>query len=330
MAQPEFVAPPSPLPDTVTEYHHFWRRPYVATWRIIVMLVALPIAFLLTSMVAVIGAAIVVALRGGDVMQMLTDAGNMKLGPEILVANSAGIGLLVPVCLLIAWISGQRPRYLSSVAGGFRWRYAVVWSLIVTVFVAISMVVMTVVAPAGASDMGELAVREETWVLLILLLLITPFQAAGEEYLLRGVAFRGIASFFPWAKVGLVVSALITSAIFMLIHGAADPWLNLTYFVMGLLFAYVTWRTGGIEAAVALHVGNNMIGMGVVPFTDYTTLFDRGVGAADWTVLIQVAFLILATVVIEWMARKKGLVRASAPAATPPKVEKMGRRSIAT
>ena len=81
---------------------------------------------------------------------------------------------------------------------------------------------------------------------------------------------------------------------------------------------FLTWRTGGIEAAVGIHVANNMIGMALVPFQDFSDIFERAAGTGSPLLLIQLAMLVVATVVIEIVARRSKLTFASAPAAQPP------------
>lgn len=313
-----WLAPKPPaLPTRPAEYHTFWRRPHVGTGRIIGMLLLLPIAFFTVSIVAIIGAMVVMGASGGDPFQAMTDAAEGRLGPEMVAANSIGLGLLVPACLLIAWISGQRPRFLHSVVGRFRWGWSLVCLGLALAAVLIALGIQQLLA-TEASAGTELQVYPYSWVLLVVLMLATPFQAAGEEYLIRGIGFRGVASLIPSRLAGLVVAALVTSLVFMVIHGAGDPWLNLIYFSMGLLFAYLTWRTGGIEAAVMLHIGNNMVGMALIPFMDLGEAFDRSEGAGDPVLLVQLLMLVIASAVIEVLARRRKLIWASAPAAEPP------------
>lgn len=291
------------------------------------MLLLLPVVFFVVSIVAVVGALAFMGVTGGDPMQAVTDAAEGALGPEMVAANSIGLGLLVPACLLIAWISGQRPGFLHSVVGKFRWG----WSLVclglslAAVLIAFG---MQLLISTEATTGTELQVYPHSWALLVVLMLATPFQAAGEEYLIRGVGFRGVASLIPSRPAGLVIGALATSLVFMVIHGAGDPWLNLMYFLMGLLFCYLTWRTGGIEAAVMMHIGNNMVGMALIPFMDLEEAFDRSAGVADPLVLVQLLMLTVAAVVIEVLARRRKLIWANAPAAEPPVAMEIGESGM--
>ena len=83
----------------------------------------------------------------------------------------------------------------------------------------------------------------------------------------------------------------------------------LFYFALGLLLSYVTWRTGGLEAAVAIHVANNMIGMAFVPFQDLGTVMDRSAGVGSPVVLLQFAAAAVAVAIIVWLSGRWGVAR---------------------
>ena len=151
------------------------------------------------------------------------------------------------------------------------------------------------------------------WWLLIGIIVLTPFQAAGEEYLVRGVLNRAVASFIPPRIVGAILGAVVSSFVFMVIHFADDVWLNITYFSMGMLFSYLAWRTGGLEAAIALHLANNLVAMLFLPFQDISEVYVRTAGTGDPTVLLQMGLLGIAAVVIVDMARRSSIERVGPP-----------------
>ena len=162
-------------------------------------------------------------------------------------------------------------------------------------------------------DAEQLRVTGDTWILLAGILLTTPFQAAGEEYAFRGVLNRGAGGFFRAPAVALVVGLVFSSVLFMLAHGAGDLWLNIYYFCFGAIACLLTWRTGGIEAAIAMHVVNNVLSELVMPFTDISDMFDRQSGVGDPSILVMTAIQLVAFALVEWQARRRGLVRATAP-----------------
>ena len=293
------------LPVTPTRYPQFWRAPGLPAWRPIVAALVGAAMFLVVSTVVTLVAVFVEAyMTGTDLIELINSMAEGSFTPGIVFANSLGLALLVPVAFLLGRIAGQRPGYLSSVVGHFRWRWF--WPAVGVALVGIALYTGISVLIDGVDSLG-LQVFPYSWWLFLGLMLVTPFQAAAEEYLLRGVLLRTVGSWIPSDRVAFVVAAVVSSGVFMSLHAASDPWLNVFYFTMGMLLAWLTWRTGGLEAAVAVHVANNMIGMAFVPFQDIDALFDRGEGAGSPAVLIQLVFVAAIVVVVELMARRRGI-----------------------
>lgn len=84
-------------------------------------------------------------------------------------------------------------------------------------------------------------------------LLLTPLQAAGEEYGVRGLAFRVLGSWTRNPTAGLVLAIAVTSVGFTLMHGSTDPYVIVWYMTLWTSLGVITWRTGGLEVAVVLH-----------------------------------------------------------------------------
>lgn len=99
----------------------------------------------------------------------------------------------------------------------------------------------------------------------------------------------------------------------MLLHGAGDLWLNIYYFAFGAVSAWLVWRTGGLEASVAIHVVNNMVAMVPLPFSDLGTAFDRSAGVGSPALLVNMAVLVGAALLFDFLARRTGLATRSAP-----------------
>ena len=106
----------------------------------------------------------------------------------------------------------------------------------------------------------------------------------------------------------------MTTVGFTLIHGTLDPYLVASYLVLFGSAAIVTWRTGGLEVAVALH------GVYNVSFLVLSTalhqdvggeLADRGTAVGTPANLAPSVVLVVATAVVWWSTRRTG------PARTP-------------
>lgn len=292
------------LPIVETGYVDFWRAPRYRWWKGLLAVAIASVGFLVFTAIGA-GAGMIADRADFDA---LLNGDRSSLGVWFFLGNNLGIAACLPLALLTAWAcTGQRPRWLSSVAGGLRWRW--LFSLLVV------LLPVWIVLNAGLNLMSgvELGWREHTLVMAAAVLLTTPLQAAAEEYLLRGVLARAVGSWFRTPLAGFVVSAAVSAVVFMMLHGAGDPWLNAFYVVFSVVASWVTWRTGGLEAAIAIHVVNNMVGLALAPFTDISGLFDRADGAGGpWVLAVMVA-LVLAGGVVEWRWRRRPGLSHSAP-----------------
>ena len=250
-------------------------------------------------------------------------AGELPVTPSLFLVNNLALAAAIP----LAWaahaaVFRQRIGWLSSVAGRFRWGAFGKFAALV----AVAYVVFSVVEFALLGWPEDLAVRPETGFLLVVVLLTTPLQAAGEEFALRGVGARAIGSWFSGPWIGLVVSTLVTAVVFMLLHGAGDLWLNLYYFYFAVVASILTWRTGGLEAAIALHVVNNLTSLLWVPFTGLDGIFDREAGVGDPSVLLLMAGMALVAAGLLWLASRVGLARSAAPGRIEVAFDAQGQR----
>ncbi len=141
--------------------------------------------------------------------------------------------------------------------------------------------------------------------MIIVVLLTTPLQCAGEEYGTRGLINRLLGSYGS-ARVSFWIGAIGSSVVFMLLHAAQDPYLNAFYFTFGMTACWMAWRTGGLEASIAMHVVNNVLAMSVLPFSDFSGIFERGAGSANALELVPLALVMIACVgIVEWQVRRK-------------------------
>lgn len=297
--------PPSPMPSSPTTYPHFWRPPGVPIWKSLLIAVLGGTAMMtIGTVIGLIAVGVEFATMGPDLKDLLYfDPESLLASPIIIFANSLAIALTLPVAIWLATISGQPRGYLSSVTGRFRWGFA--W---LAGAVALGMILLYTALTSIGEDLG-FSVYPHSWWLLVGLMLLTPFQAAAEEYLFRGLVFRAAGSWARTPMTALVVGGVVNAALFAAVHFSIDPWLILFYFALGLLLSYVTWRTGGLEAAVAIHVANNMIGMAFVPFQDLGTVMDRSAGVGSPVVLLQFAAAAVAVAIIVWLSGRWGVAR---------------------
>lgn len=300
---------PEPLPIEPREYQEFYRAPAFRWWKPLAAIALFSVAWLLVSIPPVTIAMMWEAARTGRAMTV--DLLETPLG---FAANNVTLVLAIPVALLTHWlIYRQRPRWLSSIDGRFRWG-------LFGRFMATTAVIMLVAYGLQAffgGGLGTLTWDTNSLFLLLTIIITTPFQAAGEEYMMRGLVFRSVASWFNRRWLGLVIGIIVNAVIFMLLHSAGDPWLISYYLLVAVLFSVLVWRTGGLEAAIAMHVVNNVISEIALPFQPeaFAHVFDRQAGVAGPETLIQMGITVLVAAALLWQASRLKLPRANAPAA---------------
>ncbi|MFC4565773.1 CPBP family intramembrane glutamic endopeptidase [Nocardiopsis mangrovi] len=221
------------------------------------------------------------------------------------------LALLIPWSMCIQWwLYGVKGPSLHSVVSRFRFDVFGRALLIIGPVWLIATVAMHIGAP----------VEQTYWpiadliAILVTTLLLTPLQAAGEEYGLRGLVFRVAGSWSRGPRAGLVLGVLVSSLVFTAIHGAGDPWINIWYFTLAVSLAAITWRTGGIETAVVIHALLN-----TVTFVFVTAMHsDIGASISDRSAGVGSPVLLVPTVTVAAIAAVVWLrTRRTGPALTP-------------
>jgi uncharacterized protein len=220
----------------------------------------------------------------------------------------------------VAFVHLERPGWLSSVARGIRWR----WLLRVSVLaaaVSAAFLVISLVVPVPGGDEGYEGLDPPSLgtflALFVVVALTTPLQAAGEEYGFRGYFSQALSCWLRWRWV----VALISATLFALAHGQQDPWLFADRFAFGLAASWLTWRTGGLEASIALHAANNIVALLVAVL--YGEL-QASLVATDlpWTLaLIDIFFVTVYALLADRLSRRANLAlvsRVARPPAIPP------------
>ncbi|CAM5538827.1 hypothetical protein [Streptomyces afghaniensis 772] [Streptomyces afghaniensis] len=307
----------APLPHpTGLAYHrmghctgrHRWWRPLLGT--LLFLGAYLVLSLVLFALSYGVGAA--AGLRE------LPDGGH-DFGP---LANTAldltSIAIALPLILLAVWWPGRRPPgTLSSVDGRLRWRWLARCLLAAVLPVAV-LAVTAALLPDSGSDSGEFG----AWVgwrsfltSLAVLAVLVPVQAAAEEYVFRGWLTQAVGAFVrsPWFAV------LPQAPLFAAAHGWGTTWGFLGLLVFGVVAGWLTIRTGGLEAAVALHVLNNLLGFGVAAAVVNGLSSDETAADSPWQLaLADVATTLLYAALVLWLARRHQPRRLASPVASSP------------
>jgi membrane protease YdiL (CAAX protease family) len=299
----DVVGPAGPDAVTTRDFHHGLYREGLARWRGVVAIVCLVAGYLLLSFLFSM-AAFFTDLALGTLTMEQVQAGKMPLTPlGFLAVNLTGAALIPLSMVFQRAFFGVPVRRQSSVAGPFRWRVLLRSAVVAVPLWVALMVVLSVVGYPGQPAM----VWNVSVPVLAVVLLTTWAQAAGEEYGFRGLVTRAAGSWFVTPRAAFVVSTLLANLLFMAAHVASDPWLLAYYFVFGVCLSVITWRTGGLEAAVLVHTVNNVLFFLVVAlFNGGEISIDRSVGAGGPFLLIPMAVDVLAAVAFTvWAGRRR-------------------------
>jgi membrane protease YdiL (CAAX protease family) len=194
-----------------------------------------------------------------DSISALADSDNPT--PTSLAYIDLVLATLIPVAILLTWLLHRvKPKWLLSVAGRFRWRW-----LVACIGAAVVALVATVVVGAALPQQcdnaaGQAHLTRTAVAFLVVILVLTPLQASGEEFMFRGYLTQavGALSRTVWMPV------LLTGLVFGIFHGLGQPLpVFISRFAFGLVAGYLAIRTGGLEAGIAMHTLNNWLSLGL-------------------------------------------------------------------
>lgn len=312
-------AKPPALPAEPVEYQHLLRGPRRKWWRPIVSFL-LVVAGVAAASIGLLIFIVVGWLATGEDLSAFEELSLDFNNPVTFAGQNLWLAMLIPIAGLATWIAhGVRPGFVSSVVGRFRWGWFA-WCLLVVVplwllYLGLSVVIFD----GGSGDVVDTAGRPATWVaLLVLTFLTTPLQSAGEEYLFRGWLMQQIGSYVKNTYAALAIAIVASSVVFALAHTSLDPWILIDLGAFATAAVLLTWRTGGLEAAVALHLVNNVVILSLATLTtglsdSFITPETTGTPAEA---AMSVTSLAIVTAVIWWVAGRRGVARRSTPASS--------------
>lgn len=263
-----------------TPYHRLatlrpeWRR----WWRPLTTAFAVAVIWLILASLLMVGMVLVLTALGTDrsIGQALDD----PTSPLDVFVRSALGALLLPAGLLGVRLGGWRPTSLLwSVADRFRTAQMGRMLALAVVAVALATAMQTLLhggRPAPPESGRTIGV-------VLVLLLVAPLQAAGEELVLRGAVMQGVGT---WVR-GPVVPILATLPLSLIsaVHSLDTAF---TAVFIALASGVLAWRTGGIEASIVLRTAV-LLTAGVVG------LLSMGVETTIWFGAM-LAFLVLVNI----------------------------------
>ena len=314
---------PAPLaPDFRPQYHqlHLVGRP--GWWRS--LLGAIVLVVLVFGVVpAVLGLLALVALLVGGTSA--DEAGQLlDVTSEVTPVGLAALNLLLGSAILSSWLvlwlfHRLRPRWLSSVAPRLRWRFLLACLPLSVVALVASLgvsILLPVSAAGGSEPVGSLNdFTSTTRDFLLVIALLTPLQAAGEEYVFRGYLTQAFGSLLPWRRVSLALAVLAPAVLFALAHGLGQSWpVFFDRFAFGVVAGILVIRTGGLEAAIAMHVLNNFFAYGLaLSFGDMTEALNATGPSSPWTIVSTLTQSLVYLGLASWVAKAMHVERTGPP-----------------
>lgn len=242
-----------------------------------------------------------------------------------VVAGLGGVATLLPAALLGYRITGLRPlSVLRSVAFRFRWRWLLITLAPALLITGVSTVASFTLLPALGIGSPPTAPTTPvtTWLLCALLIVVlTPVQAAAEEFAFRGLVLQMVGG---WVRPA-IVAVVVSTAVFASLHTQYLGWATLDVAFFGAVAAYLTWRTGGLEASLSLHVVNNtviflLLASGALGSTSAVDIDHPATGdpiSLIVTIITMGAYAVIVTFVARRRAIQDRLMPAAATATAP-------------
>ena len=295
-------------------YHRLLTAGRPSRWWVLLGVVMVGVIFLVaqTAAAGVIAAGLIL---GGLPPDVALDrlSGTDEITPSFLALVNIGWAAAIPAVVLAVWlVHGLHPGWAASVVRRVRWGWLAT-CLGLSVVALVATLVVSAVLPAqgnGAEITGELNSWSRTMRdFLLVVVLLTPLQAAGEEFAFRGYLTQAVGTLVPSRVLAVVVPALL----FALAHGAQDPPVFVDRFAFGLVAGFLVLATGGLEAGIAMHVLNNLLAFGMaLAFSDMTTAMNP-TGGTWWSLPVTLTQSLVYLGVVLWVARRAGIATEGGP-----------------
>jgi len=321
---PELPAYPHAQPEP---YHRILRTWTYRPWRVLVgILLTVGLGLVVGPLVVLLLVSVGVELFGvgsaGDLLGGIDLSGGLT--PPMLLVVNLSLAVLIPVTwLAVRYLHNLRPRWLGSVRPGLRWRLLAAFFGLALLATMVSVLLASRLMPGEVTPSGTEGATQSTGTtvaFLVIILLTSPLQSAGEEYFFRGYLLQGFGALVraPWFTL------TCTSLLFAFAHGSQNLPLFVDRFFFGLVAGGLVLFTGGLEAGIAMHIVNNVVVLalaaaaGQLPQT-------LGTSEASWSLVAfdLGQFALFAVLVVWWSRRQKVVSRTPGPPTgdgTPPAI----------
>jgi membrane protease YdiL (CAAX protease family) len=301
-------------------YHLMLRTRSYAWWRPVTGMLVAALWFVIgTTLVYFAVAAVFALFQPGSWVKDFTRGADLRgnIGPERLLELNLGMAaMILGTWFIYRFVHHLRPRWLTSVVPRMRWRFFGV-CLCLALLALVAQIVVGAFLPGQDGGGPQTTPNHLTATALVsglVVLLTTPLQAAGEEYLFRGYLLTAFGALFRnrWVAIGL------TAVIFAAAHGVQNAPLFIDRLTFGLIAGWLVTRTGGLEAGIALHVLNNFFALGLsLAYGDINSTLHVS-DVSWWYILITLTQSVVYTVLVVVAAHKMGLQTRTRPPGEEP------------
>lgn len=181
----------------------------------------------------------------------------------LLLINAVGIGL--------GMLLTPSENQLAAEPSGFN-ANAALWSVLIILLLVPLQSTAEELVFRGAFMQAIGAWRNRIWFVIVLAVGL-PIAALsfyfsgglpgllekGSNVLIVGALVFGAAALMRWRTGSPLIAVALPSFVFAFAH-IYEIWGMLSVASMALVAAWLVWRTGGLEAAITLHVVNNLVG----------------------------------------------------------------------
>lgn len=308
-------APAEDGSESQYEFHRILRRDgNYRWWRPLAFLGTAAGFFAALSIVVVVLTVVMMMFNPAfwsDSSSALDDLEQMNMAdPMVFSILMLSLIVLIPSAWFAYMLLGTRPAgMLLSVAGRIRWGWMglafAVSGIIYAAYFALSFI-LDAVGAGGGIEVPASSVPASPLFYALLVILLTPLQCAAEELVFRGAFMQVIGSWLKHPLFAILLPVpLFTAGHLYDIYGLLDV------AIFAIAAGYLTWRTGGLEAAIAVHVVNNTS----LFLLGAAGLVDLNAAESDlFSLLISGAMTAILTFLLVKAAARKNISRTTGPA----------------
>ncbi len=288
-----------------------WWRPLLA--------ILLTFLFLVAGSVVVTVIGLVIGVATGDVRtdsldHLQTDITSLAVldaaSPLRIFVALASLAILLPCVQLALLCVGIRPiSARHSVAFRVRWGWMLISIGPALAIIALSFGISYGLFPLIDGEwLGAPTTDLDLFVVCaIIILALTPLQSAAEEYVFRGLLAQAIGAWVRYVPVAIIVPTILFASLHLY-----DIWGLLDVFVFGIAASLVVWRTGGLEASIAMHSVNNTAIFLLLASGSLGTTVNEATAGSPVSLGISLVTMALWVLWITWLARRRGVARLGA------------------